>query len=254
MRKEVTLSLVPKRDKDENIVDEMVIRVQHLMAFDLNNANERLFFEVVKDDEMIAESKSKVNPDYHRFYIEDKEREAAATITKSKLKRKAFEVIDELSSDQRENYARVLGKWVAGLSGSQVESALYDVAEETPQLVLDVNNDKDLKHKIFLRRLVEAYILHMDNGKYMNGKDLVGINEDYAIHWLKDPNNSSLISQWGRMLEQGKAYQPRIEEISRPSSDAGDFIETETFENGRHEDSVVDPGQVDNNENEEPTE
>lgn len=223
MRDKVTISLKPKEDKDGNVVDELVVRVQHLMAFDLNIANEALLFEIVKEDDMIAASKSQVNPDYHRFYIEDKEREATATISKSKLKGKAFEVISGLSLEQMENYARVLGKFVPGLSQTQIESALYEVAEEKPQLILDVDNDKDLKHKIFLRRLLDRQILHMDNGKYMNGKDLVGINEDYAIHWLKDPMNSSLITQWGTMLNGGSVqFEQRIQDLTPNYSGVAD--------------------------------
>lgn len=233
LAKEVSISLLPKEDKDGNIVDELVVRVQHLMTFDLSVANEALLFEVVKEDNMIAGSKSEVNPDYHRYYIEDKEREAAATISKSKLKGKAFEIIRGLSMEQMENYARVLGKFMPGLSQGQIEGALYEAAEEKPQSIMDVDNDKDLKHKIFLRRLLDKYILHMDNGKYMNGKDLVGINEDYAIHWLKDPMNSSLITQWAKMLEGGPtAFEPRIQEMAPASTDQGS--EQILFENNQH--------------------
>lgn len=219
LRDKVTISLKPKEDKDGNIVDELTIRVQHLMAFDLNVPNEALLFEVVKEDDMIASSKAEVNPDYHRYYIEDKEREAATTISKSKLKGKAFAVIAKLSIEQMENYARILGKYMTGLSSGQIEGALYEIAEDKPQLILDVDNDKDLKHKIFIRRLLDRQIIHMDNGKYMNGKDLIGINEDYAIHWLKDPMNSSLITQWSRMLESNNSYSPRIQDFHSSKSE-----------------------------------
>lgn len=234
LRDQITINLKPKEDKDGNVVDELVVRVQHLMAFDLNVANEALLFEIVKEDDMIAASKSQVNPDYHRFYIEDKEREATATISKSKLKAKAFEVISKLSLEQMENYARVLGKFMPGLSQTQIESALYEVAEEKPQLVLDVDSDKDLKHKIFLRRLLDRQILHMDNGKYMNGKDLVGLNEDFAIHWLKDPMNSSLVTQWGAMLNGGSVqFQPRIQDLTpSPGENTGSTQENENPDPG----------------------
>jgi hypothetical protein len=200
-REKLTITLAPKEDRDGNIVDEMVIRIGHLHVFDLSMPNDALLFEVVKDDEMIAASKAHVNPTVHRFYIEDKEKEAVATISKSKLKKQAFAVIDGLSIDQMANYAKILGKFVQSLSATQIESALYEIAEDKPQLILDVNNDKDLKYKIFLKKCIEKNYLHMDNGKYMNGKDLVGVNEDYAIQWLKDPQNATIVSQWGSMFE-----------------------------------------------------
>lgn len=209
MRDLVTITMDPKLDRDGNVIDEMSIRVSHLQVFDLNVPNDALIFEVVKDDPMIAPSKNAVNPVVHRYYIEDKEKEAAVTISKAKLRKKAYDIIESLSTEQMENYAKILGKFLVGLSGTQIESALYDIAEEKPQLIIDVNNDKDLKYKIFLKRCIERNYIHMDNGKYMNGKDLVGINEDYAIQWLKDPQNAPIVSQWGAMLE-GKTtvYDP----------------------------------------------
>lgn len=227
LQSKITVNLSPKTDRDDNVVDELSIKVQHLMVFDLNKPNDALFYEVIKDDPMIAASKDKVNPDHHRFYIEDKEREATATISKSKLKGKAFGIISNLSTEQMENYSRVLGKYMNGLSGTQIESALYDIAEKTPQLILDVDNDKNLKHKIFIRRCLDQNIIHMDNGKYMNGKELIGINEDYTIQWLKDPMNSSLITQWSKMLDGGKSYEPRIETITRPTVDIQDDVSME---------------------------
>src|SRR5687768_5045190 len=76
LRSQITVNLEPELDKDNKVVDELVIRTSHLMIFDLSNANDALFFEVVKEDEMIASSKETVNPQIHRFYIEDKEKEA----------------------------------------------------------------------------------------------------------------------------------------------------------------------------------
>lgn len=233
LRSQVTISLEPKRDRDDNVIDEMNVRVSHLQVFDLNSANDALLFEVVKDDDMIAPSKDKINPLLHRYYIEDKEKEAVATISKGKLRKKAYDVIDNLSTSEMENYARVLGKFVIGLSATQIESALYDIADTKPQLILDVNEDKDLKYKIFLRRCLDRHFIHMDNGKYMNGKDLIGINESYAIIWLKDPSNASIVSQWGKMLDSGgSAYQPAIGSSSeQEASNARGGKKSSTSEN-----------------------
>lgn len=237
LREQATISLDPKRDRDDNVIDELSVRAHHLQTFDLNNANDALLFEVIKDDPMVALAKDKVNPDKHRFYIEDKEKEATTTISKSKLKRKAFDVIGNLSMEEMINYARILGKYASTLSNTQIESALYEVAEAKPQKILDVDNDKDLKHKIFLKKLLENHIIQLVNDKYMNGKDLIGINEDYAILWLKDPNNSSLVTQWNKELKSREtgSYEPRIAEMdeTKPSSESAaskeenDVVESE---------------------------
>ena len=216
LREGVTITFEPTRDRDDKIIDEMSIRVQHLQVFDLTDPNDALFFEVIKSDPMIAGSKSEINPIKHRYYIEDKEKEAVVTISKSKLKGKAFAVIGSLSTEQQENYCKILGKYVRGLSGTQIESALYALADSKPQSILDVDSDKDLKHKIFLRRCIEKNLIQMGNGKYMNGKDLIGINEDYALEWLKDPRNNPIVSQWGAVLERNEHHVPNIEQHITP--------------------------------------
>ena len=220
LQERVTITLEPKRDRDDNVIDELTVRAYHLQVFDLDNPNDALLFEVIKDDPMVAHDKNGINPDRHRFYIEDKEKEATATISKSKLKGKAFATIASLSMEEMMNYSRILGKYTTNLSGTQIESVLYEIAEEKPQQILDVSNDKDLKHKIFLKKLLENHVIYLDNGKYMNGKDLIGINEDYAIQWLKDPLNSSIVTQWHKMMKSGPA-EPRIQEMEqvKPASE-----------------------------------
>lgn len=211
LRDQVTIDFKPKTDRDGNVTDEVVIRVDHLKIFDLTRANDALMFEVVKEDPMIAPSKEAVNPDRHRYYIEDREKEAKVTISKSRLKAKAFAVIESLSLEEMTNYARILGLYVRGLSGTQIESALYEHAEKDPQKVLDVGNDKDLKYKVFLRKLIDKGQVTMNNGKYMNGNEMMGVNEEYAILWLKDPANNRIVTQWNRIIETPEsAYEPNI--------------------------------------------
>ena len=176
------------------------LRVSHLMQFDLNNPNDKLFFEIIKEDLMIAGTKEEVNPGLHRYYIEDKEKEASASIGKTRLKAKAFKIVALLSLDDMVNYARILGKYAKDLSNNQVEALLYDICESKPKNIIEISEDPDLKFKVFLNKLIDKNIVLIVNGKYMNGNEVIGINQDYAIQWVRNPENSVVVNQWASTL------------------------------------------------------
>ena len=44
----------------------------------------------------------------------------------------------------------------------------------------------------------------------MNGTVVVGISEDFAIHWLKDPKNSAIVTQW---ISSMKGFQSNVAAI-----------------------------------------
>lgn len=186
------------------------LRVAHLMQFDLDNPNDKIYFEIISDDKLIASSKEEINPGSHRYYIEDREHEASVSISKTRLKAQAFKVIALLSLEDMINYARILGKYASDLSGTQVEALLYDKCEDKPKEIIDISTDRDLKYKILLNKLLDNNFITSKNGKYMNGTEVVGISEDFAIHWLKDPKNSAIVTQW---ISSMKGFQSNVAAI-----------------------------------------
>ena len=44
----------------------------------------------------------------------------------------------------------------------------------------------------------------------MNGQEVVGINQDYAIQWIKNPENSVIVNQWASLLSfDGVSQTPK---------------------------------------------
>jgi len=193
---EERLTKAEKEGLNVKLDGDTQLRVSHLMTFDLANPNDRIHFEIVSDDNMVAPNKESVNPGTHRYYVEDREAEASQAISKTRLKAKAFKIVALLSLDDMINYARILGKYARNLSGTQVEALLYEICEDKPKQLIDIADDRDLKYKILLSKLMDESYVSIVNGKYMNGNDPIGINENYAIQWLKDPKNSVIITQW----------------------------------------------------------
>ncbi len=190
------LSANERKELSVKIDGDTQLRVSHLMQFDLDNPNDKIYFEIISDDKMVAPSKEEVNPGSHRYYIEDKEYEARVSISKTRLKAQAFKVVALLSLEDMVNYARILGKYASDLSATQVEALLYDKCEDKPKEIIDISTDRDLKYKILLNKLLDNNFITSVNGKYMNGTEVVGISEDFSIQWLKDPKNSAVVTQW----------------------------------------------------------
>ena len=172
----------------------------------MESEEQRFLLELALADEMVASSKDEINPGVHRFYIEDKEKEADSKISKNQRVFLAMEKLRSMSLEEMQDYGRLLQIFTRDMSRAQLEAALYDLALLKPMDILNVSEDKNSKHKIFLRKLVQADILKLVNGKYMSGNELVGANEDFAIEFMRDSSNNALITQWNKIL---KSSQPQ---------------------------------------------
>lgn len=187
-------------------------RYAHLQSFDMSQEDQRFLLTIAMDDVMVAPNKESVNPDsVHRYYIEDKESEAKETISKSTLVLDAMQKIKSMSLEEMTDYARLLQIFRPDISRMQIEAELMRLAIEKPADIIAVASDRNAKHKILLKKLVNAQILEIRGGKFMNGAELIGANEDFAIEFLRDANNSKLVEDWIKMLTPKKTKKKEDE-------------------------------------------
>jgi hypothetical protein len=191
-------------------------KFSHLQEFVSGSPVDDFFVELLRGSGMVAKNKQSVNPDYHRFYFENHEDEAIATISKAELTFDALSRVKGLSIEEMEDYCRLLGENVLRLTKKQIEAKLMNVAYNKPKDLLDLFDDKNRKQKMFLRKLIEKGIVRITNGKYTYGTDLIGANEDFAIQYLKDPNNNSMVSQWNQMIKRGSNSEVEATETTTP--------------------------------------
>lgn len=183
-------------------------RFAHLQSFNMESEEQRFLLEIALSDEMVAPNKEAVNPGIHRYYVEDKEKEASSKVSKNQRIFAAMEKLRNMSLEEMQDYGRLLQIYTKDMSRTQLEASLYDLAMNKPNDILDVSEDRNAKHKIFLRKLIQAGILRIVNGKYMNGNELVGANEDFAIEFMRDSSNNQLLTQWSKMLKNGNDSVP----------------------------------------------
>lgn len=178
--------------------------LRHLQIFNTDVPSDMALLNLFKThDIVLAESKKKVIPGVHHFYIENKEDEAVITVNKIEMEYKAMTIIKDLGIDGKKDAARLLaiGK-VDKLTTTEVEAALFQRCKENPDNVIKVLADPNSKVKIFLKKLLEKNVVKFDSGKYTYGDEILGLNEQAVVDFLRDKQNAKLVSEFGRLLEQ----------------------------------------------------
>lgn len=185
------------------IDEDTSLPVNHLQMFDLENETDKIIFDFIKLDKAIAKSKKDVNPEVHRFYIEDKEEEAKEKISKTSKLKKALKFVDGLGLEELIDLGRVLGIGGAKSSNLEIQSAIEDLCVTKPQQIINVFDDPDRKYKMFLSKLVDGHILvKIDGGTYKYGDEVIGVNEQYAIEYLRNKENNPVVTQWAKLLKE----------------------------------------------------
>lgn len=188
-------SLVFKIDEDTSIP------IKHGMELNGDNPTDKEIIKFLKHVEIVSQTKSEVNGDYHRFYIENKDDEAKDSIGKTNLKLECYDYIRTLSLKEMADFARVLGTRVSNMSKSQIEAAIYEKVEDDPKFVCDSIKDSDLKIKIFIDKLIEESVVVYKASKYYYGDEMIAINKDYLAEYVKDKSNAPVINQWAKLID-----------------------------------------------------
>lgn len=181
-------------------------QIGHTKEFDMSNPTDRFIYSVAMNSDFVARTKAEVNPQFHRYYVEDLETDALDEIKKADLFWEASNVIRSMASgEEKLDFARVVGAGNRKMSDNQVHASLMKLAKENPKVILDAWADGNRKVRQFLRKLVEAGTVTMKNSSYYYGKELVGVNEEFAVQYLKEPNNNAIVTQWNATLKKPSA-------------------------------------------------
>ena len=79
---------------------------------------------------------------------------------------------------------------LVGLNGNWDDNIrrakLISYASDNPQRFLEILNDADGAHKLFIIEALDKKMLERVNGVYKYGSETIGLTQDQAIVWLKD--------------------------------------------------------------------
>jgi hypothetical protein len=171
--------------------------------FDTENIRDMFVLNMAMHSGFVAESREKVNVvEGHRFFITDDERDAEKTSTKVDQVYEAISLLMEMSQDEKTDLARMLGQYVLKMSDKKINAFLKKMAMDDPGKMVSFLNDKDYKYRVFIKKLTERNILRADKGKYMYNDQLIGVDMDHVVEFVRSPKNADLVSAWGRLLNK----------------------------------------------------
>jgi hypothetical protein len=131
------------------------------------------------------------------FFVDDVEREIEERLSKKELILTASFEVQSLSADAKVQICRLLGISVTHMSPKEISSFLYDKAENMPQKILSMINDKDAEAKILVFDLIEAKVIQKDEetGVYLYGTSKIGTKINSVISWINDPENAQIVTE-----------------------------------------------------------
>lgn len=186
--------------------------IKDSMIFDLDNPVMEFLLELAIGSGFVTPPGQQVNMAYHRFKIEDKEKDALVQSGKFDRMVEAANALRDLSSQEMRDLCVIFStdrvKFnidVRAMSSNQIEAFLKEQCESNPTSVISKLKDKEYKFRVFLQKLLLHGIIQKDGTKYSFGELLVGADEDYAIAFLKKRENEKLVEQWGEMLTMSES-------------------------------------------------
>jgi hypothetical protein len=204
---EMILSEAEKNSKDRAyfIPVDMVIEVTDGKTFNLDDPYEANLWECIKNSSLIAPERDAkdahgnflIDGNIRRYgsaelYIERAGVEAKRRISRIQLVNKAYSFITDDSDEHRKTICKLLGKSVASMPDVDIQDYLYQKAEQNPNLIIDIYTSSDQALKLLLIEAKQKNIIVQENGVLMYSDTPLGVTDEAAIIFFKDPANKAI--------------------------------------------------------------
>jgi hypothetical protein len=172
-------------------------------AFEFRHGNEfddspvaQLRLSILRQSGYLAPNREGINPSSeHRFYLLDEDAEAKSKSTKADLVFEALEKVRRLTATDKRNLAFFAGQRARLMSEEACDGYVKSMAMEQPRQLMKWLENDEWKHVAFLNKLVEHGILSRTKGVFKHGEVVLGIDQDQAVSWIKNPMNSDYAAQ-----------------------------------------------------------
>ncbi len=129
------------------------------------------------------------------LYIDVPGEESERSVSRKKLIMQAFRYVEEDSVDGRLTKCKLLGKNMKYAPSSDVEDYLYQVAEKTPNKIIDLYTNGDTALRLLLIEARDKNIIRKKNGVFMYGESVLGMTDDAVILFFKTPSNKAVFEE-----------------------------------------------------------
>lgn len=191
--------------RDFFIPEDLEIIVTDGTTFDLSNQYQKNIWECIKDSHLIAPERGAkdehgnllIDGDIRRYglaelYVERPGVESKKRVSRIKLVTKAYTFIEQDSSEHRKVICKLLGKSMRNAPDTDIQDYLYQKAEKDPNLIIDIYTSADQALKLLLIDGKQKNIIRTQSGVLMYSDTALGVTDEAAILFLKDPKNKAI--------------------------------------------------------------
>lgn len=183
-----------------------VIEIYDGKVFDLNDKYDLSCWEAIKYSPLIAEERFAKNEkgeyiidgnNEHygiaEFYIDRPGKDAQISNNKAQLVHNAQGYVFSDSRDNLYIKARVLGARLNGLPYDEVLEFMLSEAKKDPKKIIELYTGSDFRLRVLLTTALDKGVIVERGGGFMYGKTNIGLTEESALLWLKQPQNKDLL-------------------------------------------------------------
>lgn len=191
--------------RDFFIPEDLEIIVTDGTTFDLSNQYQKNIWECIKDSHLIAPERGAkdehgnllIDGDIRRYglaelYVERPGVESKKRVSRIKLVTKAYTFIEQDTSEHRKVICKLLGKSMRNAPDTDIQDYLYQKAEKDPNLIIDIYTSADQALKLLLIDGKQKNIIRTQSGILMYSDTALGVTDEAAILFLKDPKNKAI--------------------------------------------------------------
>ena len=189
------------------LVDDMVgVRLEHNMEFDPKDPIDMFKLAIARDSGFVAKDVRSVNTGgTHRLYISDANEEARAASSHADLIFEAMGLIRSMRLSDKRDLAFYMRAPVKDMNEEMVDGFVKKLATSDPRTVIKNLEEKDYKVRALLQRLLQYGLLQNDGGQIKNGPNVIGVDLDGAVHYIKDSTNQTFMKQLYSRLKEEEA-------------------------------------------------
>lgn len=168
-----------------------------------------LEYRVLCARKIVAKDHNELRTNPHaEFLMYDKELEADDSNKKRKKKVEAYKIYADLTAEQMKDILTAYGKKPEEMSSVVMQDLLGQEVELDPIKFVSIAKDDNFEHKVFINKCINFGILRkrgtmivVVNATDDEGKDVIGVDIEDAIRFIKDPKNNAFYLTLKKQLQ-----------------------------------------------------
>lgn len=209
-RSEMILSDAERNNPDSVyfIPEDLDVTVIDGTTFNLADPLQYNIWMAIKDHDIFAPSRDARNADgvllidgdakkygTADLFIDVPGEESERSVSRKKLIIEAMTLVKNDSVEGRLTKCKLLGKNMRYAPATDVEDYLYQIAEKSPNRVIDLYTNGDTALRLLLIEAKEKNIIRKKNGVFVYGDSVLGMTDDAVIGFFKIASNNSIFEE-----------------------------------------------------------